>query len=110
MEKAIEFVMELWAVPIEKAAIENPRGVLSTRWRRPDQVVQPWWFGHGEVKATAFWKRNLPDLIPTDIVEGREAKVHWESAGIKGGLTREQRRSITLPGLAGAMAVQWGMS
>lgn len=108
MEEAIRFVLELWDVPIEKVAIENPRGVLTTRWRKPDQVVQPWWFGHGEVKATAFWKRGLPDLVPTNIVEGREAKVYRESSGIKNGLTREQRRSITLPGLAAAMASQWG--
>lgn len=110
MEEAIQFVLRLWDVPIEKVAIENPRGVLSVRWRKPDQVVQPWWFGDAELKATAFWKRNLPDLVPTDVVpvEERKGRVHWESAGMKNGLTREQRRSITLPGLAKAYARQWG--
>jgi hypothetical protein len=110
MEEAIQFVLDLWEVPIERVAIENPRGVLSMRWRKPDQVVQPWWFGDAELKATAFWKRGLPDILPTDIVpvEQRVARVHWESAGIKNGLTREQRRSITLPGMANACAKQWG--
>ena len=60
------------------------------------------------LRPLPFWKRGLPDLVATNIVEGREAKVHWESAGIKNGLTREQRRSITLPGLADAYALQWG--
>jgi hypothetical protein len=109
MEAAIQFVLDLWSLPIEKQVIENPRGVLSVRWRPPDQVVQPWMFGHGEVKATAFWKRGLADLVPTNIVAGREARVHWESAGIRNGLTREQRRSITLEGMAEAYAEQWGL-
>jgi hypothetical protein len=109
MEEAIRFVLDLWEVPIEKVAIENPRGVLATRWRRPDQTIQPWMFGHGEVKGTCFWKRGLPDLMPTNVVEGRVARVHWESAGVKGGLTREQRRSISFPGVGDAMARQWGL-
>jgi len=108
MEAAIRCVLDLWELPIGRLVIENPRGVLSVRWRPPDQVVQPWMFGHGEVKATAFWKRGLPDLVPTNVVESREARVHWESAGTKNGLTREQRRSITLEGMAEAYAEQWG--
>jgi hypothetical protein len=108
MEEAIQFVDALWKAPIDKVAIENPRGVLSWKWRKPDQVVQPWWFGDGEVKGLALWKRGLADLVPTNIVEGREARVHMESPGIKNGLTREQRRSITLQGFADAMAAQWG--
>jgi len=108
MEDAIGFVLALWDAPIERVAIENPCGVLGWRWRKPDQVVQPWWFGDGEVKGLALWKRNLPDLTPTNIVAGREPKVHLESPGIKNGLTREQRRSITRPGFAAALAAQWG--
>ena len=109
MELAIQFVLLLWNAPIERVCIENPRGVLSTRWRKPDQVVQPWWFGEGEVKALALWKRGLPDLVKTNEVDGRIARVHMESPGMKNGLTREQRRSITLPGFAAAMAEQWSI-
>jgi hypothetical protein len=91
-----------------KVCIENPIGVMSTRYRRPDQIVQPWMFGHGETKATCLWLNNLPHLQPTQIVEGRVPRVHYESPGTKNGLTRQQRRSITLQGIANAMAEQWG--
>jgi hypothetical protein len=68
-EDAIKFILELYNAPIEKIAIENPVGVLSTRWRRPDQIIQPWQFGDPESKKTCLWLKNLPKLVPTDIVE-----------------------------------------
>ncbi len=87
-----------------RLAIENPIGILSTVWRKPDQIIQPWQFGHGETKATCLWLSGLPTLRPTDIVSGREARVHRE----KPGPDRWARRSRTLPGIAAAMASQWG--
>ena len=92
---------------IPKIAIENPIGLMSRRWRKPDQIIQPWQFGHGEVKATCLWLKGLPILKPTEIVDGRVPRVHHESPGIKNGLTRQQRRSITYQGIADAMAEQW---
>jgi hypothetical protein len=91
-------------------AIENPIGIMSRRYRKPDQIIQPWWFGHGETKATCLWLNGLPLLQPTQIVDGRKPRVHHESPGIKDGLTRQQRRAITLPGVAEAFAEQWGKS
>lgn len=104
--KAIEFVRMLldqqpW---IGRVAIENPVGVLSTRLRRPDQIIQPWQFGHGETKATCLWLRGLPLLRPTQIVPGRRARVHRMAPGPN----RWKERSRTLPGIAEAMAGQWG--
>jgi site-specific DNA-cytosine methylase len=103
-QEAIDFVRYLWNVPIEKVMIENPIGVLSTRWRKPDQIIQPWMFGHGETKATCLWKRGLPDLIPTDMVEGRVPRVHFASPGPE----RWKNRSRTYAGIADAFAEQWG--
>jgi site-specific DNA-cytosine methylase len=91
-----------------RIAIENPIGVISSRYRRPDQIIQPWQFGHGETKATCLWLKNLPLLQPTKVVDGREGRVWKESPGIINGLTRQQRRSITYQGIAEAMAEQWG--
>ncbi len=110
MEKACEFFNKLKAAPIEKIALENP---IPHRYAREligkyDQLVQPWQFGHGEVKATCIWRKNLPKLEPTDIVDGRYARCHLQSPGMKNGLTRAQRRSITYTGIAAAMADQWG--
>lgn len=102
---AVAFVERLAALPIEHIAIENPIGVLSTRWRKPDQIVQPWQFGHGEVKATCLWLKNLPLLAPTQIVDGRRPRVHYEPPGPD----RWKNRSRTYPGIAVAMATQWGM-
>lgn len=90
--------------PIQRIAIENPIGILSTKIRKPDQIVQPWMFGHGETKATCLWLKNLPELKPTNIVEGREPKC-WKAPDSKG---RWKRRSITYQGIAEAMAAQWG--
>ena len=101
---AINFVLWLMNAPIEKIALENPIGVLSTRFRKPDQIIQPWMFGHPETKATCLWLKNLPKLVPTNIVEGRDNRVHREPPGPD----RWKDRSRTLPGLAKAMADQWG--
>src|SRR5262245_54667283 len=80
-EDAPRLVTELLAAPIDHIAIENPASVISSRIRRPDQVIQPWQFGHGEVKATCLWLKNLPRLVPTDVVQGRYARVHLEPPG-----------------------------
>ena len=101
---AVYFVQALMDVPIPRIAIENPIGVLSTFIRKPDQIVQPWQFGHGETKATCFWLKGLPKLVPTDIVDGRTPRVHYASPGPD----RWKERSRTLPGIAKAMAAQWG--
>lgn len=103
---AIEFVYALmFAAPwIPRIAIENPIGKISTAIRKPDQIIQPWMFGHGETKATCLWLKGLPKLVPTDVVEGRHARVHREPPGPD----RWKNRSRTLPGIAAAMASQWG--
>lgn len=102
--EAIEFVEQLLNAPIDRIALENPIGVLSTRVRKPDQIIQPWQYGHGETKATCLWLNNLPPLVPTDVVEGRVARVHLC------GETKDRwkRRSRSYPGIAAAMAQQWG--
>lgn len=102
-DAAVFFVRCLLSAPITKIALENPIGVLSTRIRKPDQIIQPWQFGHGETKATCLWLKNLPKLEPTDIVDGRQARVHRESPGPN----RWKNRSRTLEGIANAMASQW---
>ena len=89
---------------IPRIALENPISIISSRIRKPDQIIQPWMFGHGETKATCLWLKNLPPLTPTDIVEGRTARVHRASPGPY----RWKERSRTLPGIAAAMAAQWG--
>lgn len=103
-ERALEFVRHLMRGHAPMMAIENPISVISTKIRKPDQIIQPWQFGHGEVKATCLWLKNLPKLIPTDIVEGREARVHRMPPGPD----RWKERSRTLEGIAQAMASQWG--
>ena len=84
-------------------AIENPVGVMSTHYRKPDQIIQPWQFGHGETKATCLWLNGLPKLVPTNVVEGREARIHRMAPSP----TRAADRSRTYPGIAAAMADQW---
>jgi site-specific DNA-cytosine methylase len=101
---ALEFVRLLMDAPIERICVENPISVISTKIRKPDQIIQPWMFGHGETKATCLWLKNLPKLVPTNIVEGREARVHKMPPGPD----RWKERSRTLPGIAAAMAEQWG--
>lgn len=84
-------------------AIENPVGIMSTIYRKPDQVVQPWQFGHGEIKATCFWLNGLPPLVPTKKVRGRVARVHRMAPGPD----RAMKRSETYDGIADAIASQW---
>ena len=102
---AIEFFAALaLCADIPKICVENPIGIISTIWRKPDQIIQPWQFGHGEIKATCFWLKGLPPLKPTKIVEGRVARVHREPDS----KDRWKKRSRTLQGIADAMASQWG--
>lgn len=103
-QAAIQFVQLIMDAPIPRICIENPVSVISTRIRKPDQIIQPWQFGHGETKATCLWLKNLPKLVPTDIVEGREAKVHRMAPGPN----RWKDRSRTYQGIANAFAAQWG--
>ena len=100
---ALDFVRLLLAAPVPHIALENPVSAISSRVRKPDQVIQPWQFGHGEVKATCLWLKNLPKLTPTCIVDGREARVHKMPPGPD----RWKERSRTLPGIALAFADQW---
>jgi site-specific DNA-cytosine methylase len=102
--EALDFVRLLLSAPIDKIALENPISIISSRIRKPNQIIQPWQFGHGETKATCLWLKNLPCLTPTNIVEGREAKVHRMSPGPG----RWKLRSTTYKGIAQAMAEQWG--
>ena len=104
--RAIEFFMSLAMVEIPMIAVENPVCIMSSIWRRPDQIIQPWQFGHGETKATCLWLKNLPKLKPTNIVEGREARIHRMPPGPD----RAANRSRTYQGIADAMAEQWGNS
>ena len=102
---ALEFVQQLMDAPIPHIAIENPISVISTKIRKPDQIIQPWMFGHGETKATCLWLKNLPKLEPTDIVDGREQRIHH----LPPSKDRWKIRSTTYTGIAKAMAGQWGL-
>ena len=102
--EALNFVRLLMDAPIPCIAIENPISIISSRIRKPDQIIQPWQFGHGETKATCLWLKNLPKLTPTNIVKGREARVHRMPPGPD----RWKERSRTYQGIAEAMASQWG--
>ena len=102
--EALDFVRRLLDAPIPRIALENPISIISSRIRKPDQIIQPWQFGHGEVKATCLWLKNLPKLVPTNIVEGRMPRVHFASPGPD----RWKERSRTMSGIAEAMADQWG--
>jgi len=102
-EIAINFFLRLYNCGIPKIAVENPIGVMSTRFRKPNQVLQPWMFGHGETKATCLWLLNLPELTPTNIVQGREQKLHL----LPPSKNRAELRSKTFAGIAKAMAEQW---
>lgn len=101
---ALEFVRRLLDMPIPRIALENPVSIISSQIRKPDQVIQPWMFGHGETKATCLWLKGLPKLTPTNIVPGREARVHRMPPGPD----RWKERSRTYQGIADAMADQWG--
>ncbi len=102
--EALNFVHELLAAPVPRICLENPISIISSRIRKPDQIIQPWQHGHGETKATCLWLKNLPKLVPTNIVAGRHARVHREPPGPD----RWKNRSRTFAGIAAAMAAQWG--
>jgi len=102
-QKAVDFFMKLVNAPIPKIAIENPISIMSTIWRKPDQIIQPWQFGHGETKATCLWLKNLPLLKPTNVVNGREQRI-WKMPPSK---ERSKLRSKTYPGIAKAFATQF---
>lgn len=104
IREALEFVRLLLNAPIPYIALENPVGLINTRIRRPDQIIQPWQFGHGEVKTTCLWLRGLPALQSTAVVEGREQRC-WRMSP---SANRGYERSRTYPGIAAAMADQWG--
>lgn len=108
MEYAAKFFRLFWLARAERVCIENPimhgYGREKIRIEVEPQIIQPWQFGHGEVKATCLWRRGLPELVPTKIVEGRVPRVHYASPGPE----RWKERSRTLQGIAEAMADQWG--
>jgi site-specific DNA-cytosine methylase len=102
--EALEFVRILLDSKIDKIALENPISIISSRIKKPSQVIQPWQFGHGETKATCLWLKNLPLLKPTNVVEGREQRIHKMPPS----KDRWKLRSATVQGIADAMANQWG--
>lgn len=103
-QSAISFFMELIKADIPMIAVENPVCIMSGLYRKPDQIIQPWQFGHGETKATCLWLKNLPTLNPTNIVDGREDRIHKMTPSPD----RWKERSKTFQGIADAMAAQWG--
>lgn len=103
-EQALQFVRNLMSAPIPRIAVENPVSIISSHIRKPDQIIQPWQFGHGETKATCLWLKNLPKLTPTNTVSGRDARVHRMPPGPD----HWKERSRTFEGIAAAMAEQWG--
>ena len=118
MLESLEFVMKLYNSPVPMVAIENPVGLLSSRWRKPDQIVQPWMFGDEATKTTCLWLKNLPPLVPTCIVGKGERTVFssgkshpkWYADALAKAKTKEERqtlRSKTFPGMAQAIAQQW---
>lgn len=115
-EEAIEFFMALANAPIDRIAVENPVGIISTRWRKPDQIIQPYWFGDKVIKKTCLWLKNLPPLVPTQLVEP-EYKIYNAKSKRSGksrfpilwtGKSDAKARSRFFPGVARAMAEQWG--
>jgi len=102
-QQAIDFFLKIANSKCKKIAIENPVGIMSTLYRKPDQIIQPWQFGHGETKATCLWIKGLPLLKPSEIVSGRDQRI-WRMAP---GPDRSKLRSKTYPGIAKAMAAQW---
>ncbi len=103
-QEALEFVRLLMDSAIPKICIENPVSIISTRIRKPDQIIHPWQFGYGETKKTCLWLKNLPLIIPTKIVDGRESRIHKMPPSAD----RWKNRSRTYQGIANAMAAQWG--
>lgn len=106
-QASVEFFLKFTQIDhVPMVAIENPIGIMSTHYRKPDQIIQPWQFGHGETKATCLWLKGLPKLTPTRIVEGREGRI-WKMPPSQ---DRARLRSKTYQGIADAMAVQWEMA
>mgnify|MGYP001469427632 CR=1 FL=1 len=103
-QEAIDFFLAIARAPVPRIAVENPICIMSSVWREPDQVIQPWMFGHGETKATCLWLKGLPPLRATNIVPGREQRIHRMPPGPD----RWKERSRTFEGIAQAMAEQWG--
>ena len=103
-KQALAFVQLLLDAPIKHIALENPVSIISSKIRKPDQIIQPWMFGHGETKKTCLWLKNLQPLKATQIVEGREPRIHRMAPG----KDRWKKRSETYQGIAQAMAAQWG--
>ena len=103
-QSSVSFFMSLAKADIPRIAIENPICIMSSVWRKPDQVIQPWQFGHGETKATCLWLKSLPPLVPTNVVDGRDNRIHRMPPSPD----RWKLRSITYAGIAQAMATQWG--
>lgn len=104
VDDALDFVRRIMGLPVPMLCVENPVSIISSRIRKPDQIIQPWQFGHGETKATCLWLKGLPKLQPTNIVSGREARVHM----LPPSADRWKLRSKTYQGIADAMAEQWG--
>jgi hypothetical protein len=103
--KAAGFFMELMDAPIPRIAVENPIGCMSSMYRKPDQIVRPWMFGHPYRKDICLWLKNLPLLCPTHLVAGREKLDFWSD---KRNPNRRSLKSVTFEGVAEAMASQWG--
>ena len=103
-QASVSFFLRLAKADIPHIAIENPVCIMSSLWRKPDQTIQPWQFGHGETKATCLWLKNLPPLNPTSLVDGREQRIHK----LPPSPDRWKIRSKTYDGIAKAMAEQWG--
>ena len=115
-EAAVQFFMSFWNADCARVAIENPQGIMSSRFRKPDQYIEPYMFGDAEKKKTGLWLRGLPALTPTEVVEpviiecasgAREPRWHMETMHLPP-KERSKTRSKTFPGIARAMAEQWG--
>jgi len=103
-QQGVDFFILFTRLDCLMVAIENPVGIMSSIYRKPDQIIQPWQFGHGETKATCLWLNGLPMLQSTNIVDGRDARI-WKMPPSK---DRAKNRSKTFAGIAQAMAEQWG--
>ena len=102
-QEGIDFFMKMVNANVKRIAVENPVCIMSTLYRKPDQTIQPWQFGHGETKATCLWLKGLPKLVPTKVVTGRYPRVHLLPPSPE----RAMLRSKTYQGIADAMAEQW---
>lgn len=107
-EDALWFVQQIMNAPVEKICIENPVSIISSRIRKPDQIIQPWMFGDSYQKTTCLWLKNLPKLVPTNIVDKGEFVIHGGKKIAKWYSNRELDRDKTFQGIADAMAEQWG--